>query len=229
MARRTPMQRFARWHIWIGWAAALPLLVWTISGLIMTLRPIEEVRGTTLKIEQTPRTVTVALNGAAQGTLLREGRILNQHGRSVLIATYEDGSVGRIELAHEGSHALPPVDEAEARRAVAEGIVGGKSPVSARLFDAAHSPADFRKPIAVWQVTLADGTHVYVGQGSGEIEAVRTRWWRFYDFFWGLHIMDPVEREDTSHPLLWLFSVVALGSSLLGTVLLFRRRRALKR
>ncbi len=229
MARRTPMQRFARWHIWIGWAAALPLLVWTISGLIMTLRPIEEVRGTTLKIEQPPRAVTVALNGAAQGTLLREGRILNQRGRSVLIATYEDGSVGRIELAPTGSHALPPVDETEARRAVAEGIVGGKSPVSARLFDAAHSPADFRRKIAVWQVTLADGTHVYVGQGSGEIEAVRTRWWRFYDFFWGLHIMDPVEREDTSHPLLWLFSVVALGSSLLGTVLLFRRRRALKR
>lgn len=229
MVRRSAMQRFARWHIWLGWAAALPLLVWTISGLIMTLRPIEEVRGTTLKIDQPPRPVTVALNGSAQGTLIREGRILDQRGRSVLIATWTDGSVGRIELAPEGSRRLPPVDEAEARRAVAEGIMGGKSATSARLFDAANPPTDFRRPIAVWQVTLADGTHVYVGQGSGEIEAVRTRWWRFYDFFWGLHIMDPVEREDTSHPLLWLFSVVALGSSLLGTVLLFRRRRALKR
>ena len=59
--------------------------------------------------------------------------------------------------------------------------------------------------------------------------AVRTRWWRFYDFFWGLHIMDPVEREDSSHLLLWVFSVIALGSSLLGTVLLFRHRRAVKR
>lgn len=226
MARRTAMQRFARWHIWLGWAAALPLLVWTVSGLVMTLRPIEEVRGTTLRIETPPRAVTVALNGAAQATMIREGRILNQRGRSVLIATWMDGSIGRIELAPEGSRPLPPVDEAEARRAVAEGITGGKSALSARLFDAAHPPADFRKQIAVWQVTLADGTHVYVGQGSGEIEAVRTRWWRFYDLFWGLHIMDPVEREDTSHLLLWIFSVLALGSSLLGTVLLFRRRRA---
>ncbi len=226
MARRTPMQRFARWHIWFGWAAALPLLVWTLSGLIMTLRPIEEVRGTTLRIEAPPRAVTVALNGAAQGTMIREGRILDQRGRSVLIATYMDGSVNRIALDADGARPLPPVDEAEARRAVAEGIAGGKAAVSARLFDAAHPPADFRRKTAVWQVTLADGTHVYVGQGSGEIEAVRTRWWRFYDFFWGLHIMDPVEREDSSHLLLWVLSAVSLASVLLGSALLFRRRRA---
>jgi hypothetical protein len=110
-----------------------------------------------------------------------------------------------------------------------KGSRGGRSALSARLFDAAYPPADFRRKTAVWQVTLADGTHVYVGRDSGEIEAVRTRWWRLYDFFWGLHILDPAEREDTSHPLLWVFSVLALGSSLLGTVLLFRRRRALKR
>ena len=229
MIRRRAMQRFARWHIWLGWAAALPLLVWTLSGLVMTLRPIEEVRGTTLRIESPPRAVTVALNGANQGTMIREGRILNQRGRSVLIATYMDGSIGRIELAAEGSRPLPPADEAEARRAVAEGIAGGRSALSPRLFDAPYPPADFRRKTAVWQVTLADGTHVYVGRDSGEIEAVRTRWWRLYDFFWGLHILDPAEREDTSHPLLWVFSVLALGSSLLGTVLLFRRRRALKR
>ncbi len=229
MARRTAMQRFARWHIWLGWAAALPLLVWTISGLVMTLRPIEDVRGTTLKIESPPRAVTVALNGGDQATMIAEGRILNQRGRSVLIATYLDGSTGRIELASGGSHPLPPADEAEARRTVAEGIKGGKSATSARLFDAANPPPDFGRKIAVWQVTLEDGTHVYVGRNTGEIEAVRTRWWRFYDVFWGLHIMDPVEREDTSHPLLWIFSVLALGSSLLGTVLLFRRRRALNR
>ena len=42
------MQRFARWHIWLGWAAAIPLLLWTISGLFMTLRPIEQVRGVAL-------------------------------------------------------------------------------------------------------------------------------------------------------------------------------------
>ena len=29
------MQRFARWHIWLGWAIAVPLVMWTLSGLVM--------------------------------------------------------------------------------------------------------------------------------------------------------------------------------------------------
>ena len=45
MARFTAMHRFARWHIWLGWLAAIPLLLWTVSGLELTLRPIDEVRG----------------------------------------------------------------------------------------------------------------------------------------------------------------------------------------
>jgi hypothetical protein len=45
---------------------------------------------------------------------------------------------------------------------------------------------------------------------------------------WGLHIMDPMGRENTSHVLLWLFSAAALVTSLFGTTLLFRRRRRLK-
>ena len=47
---------------------------------------------------------------------------------------------------------------------------------------------------------MGDGTHFYVDAGSGEIVAKRTGWWRFYDFMWGLHIMDPGGREDTHNP-----------------------------
>ncbi|MCE2842942.1 MAG: hypothetical protein LW689_09345, partial [Novosphingobium sp.] len=108
-------------------------------------------------------------------------------------------------------------------------VKGGDKIASLKLFPAEQSPPDFRKPIAAWQVTLADGTHVYVGRDTGEIEAIRTDWWRFYDFMWGLHIMDLETREDTHHPLLIGFAALALASCLLGTILLFRRRRALKR
>ena len=87
-------------------------------------------------------------------------------------------------------------------------------------------PFDFRRPLPVWQVALADGTHIYVGRDTGEIEAVRTRWWRIFDFMWGLHIMDLQEREDTSHPILILFTALALIGTLMGTMLLFRRRKA---
>ena len=40
--------------------------------------------------------------------------------------------------------------------------------------------ADFRRPMPAWQISLADGTHVYIGRDTGEVEAVRTPFWRFY-------------------------------------------------
>lgn len=221
------IRRFARWHIWLGWLVAIPLLLWTASGLVMVLRPIEEVRGTTLRIAHSPQPVQLRLNAGQPDTMvLREGRLLNQRGRSILLATTMDGTVARIDLSG-GNAPLPPVDEAEARRAVAHAIRGGDRVQAIRLYPADAVPFDFRKPVAVWQVTLDDQTHVYVGRDTGEIEAVRTRWWRAFDFMWGLHIMDPVDREDTSHPLLIVSAALALLGVLLGTVLLFRRRRVL--
>lgn len=219
------MRRFARWHIWLGWLIAIPLLLWTASGLLMVLRPIDEVRGTTLRIEHPPQPLRVKLDAGGGDTLLREGQLINQRGRSILLATYMDGSVARIDLASGSNSHLPPVDEAEARRAVAHAIKGGDRVSAVQLFSANAVPFDFRKPLAVWQVTLDDKTHVYVGRDTGEIEAVRSRWWRAFDFMWGLHIMDPVEREDTSHPLLIVSAALALVSVLLGTFLLFRRRK----
>ena len=62
-------------------------------------------------------------------------------------------------------------------------------------------------------------------QHPGQIVATRTRWWRFYDLMWGLHIMDPQTREDTHNPFVILFGLVALAMSVLGTILLPRRSR----
>ena len=54
MANGKWMQRFARWHIWLGWLIAIPLVLWTASGLIMVAKPIEEVRGEHLRAEARP-------------------------------------------------------------------------------------------------------------------------------------------------------------------------------
>ena len=51
---------------------------------------------------------------------------------------------------------------------------------------------------------MSDGAHFYVDATSGQIVATRTRWWRFYDLMWGLHIMDPQTREDTHNPFVIL-------------------------
>ena len=220
------MQRLARCHIWLGWIVGLPILMWTATGLFMVARPIEEVRGNHLRIEQPAQPITVTLAAGAAPTLLREGRLINQRGRSILLATYSDGRQARFDLARPGAGPLPPVDEAEARRIAAASVTGGERVVSARLFAADQAPFDFRRPMAAWQLVLADGTHVYIGRDTGEVEALRTRWWRWFDFMWGLHILDPQTREDTSHPVLIAAAALSLVGALLGCILLFRRRKA---
>ena len=96
---------------------------------------------------------------------------------------------------------------------------------SATLTDAAHAPLDLRQERPAWAVAFSDGARFYVDADTGELLAVRTRFWRAYDVMWALHIMDLQTREDTHHPLLIGFAVLALANVVLGTVLLFRRYR----
>jgi len=49
MQRPRIMQRISRWHIWLGWLVGLPVLMWTVTGLVMVAKPIEEVRGNHLR------------------------------------------------------------------------------------------------------------------------------------------------------------------------------------
>ena len=223
------MRRFAKWHIWLGWLAGVPLLLWTLSGLVMVAKPIEEVRGTHLRREIAPTPLPAGADIAVR--LPQTGEVTSvatrvENGRVITRLTYADERVERFDA--EGRK-LAPFSDVEARLLVAKRIVGGDKIAEVRLTDADDPPLDFRQPIAAWQVTLADGTNVYVGRDSGEIVAVRTRWWRVFDFFWGLHIMDLQTREDTHHPLLIGFAALALVSSILGVTLLFRRRKAAAR
>jgi PepSY-associated TM region len=223
VARRSPMQRFARWHIWLGWLAALPLLLWTLSGVFMTLRPIEEVRGGALRAEPAPVDTTRLLLPSLQ-VPVNKLTLVNEGGRAVWIAAAGNQEMQRFS----GSDGQPigPVQVLEARQ-LAEAAYAGKSAlITLRRFSADHAPLDLRTARPSWQARFADGTHVYIDADTGEVLALRTSYWRAYDFMWGLHIMDPMGRENTSHVLLWLFGTAALVLSVLGTVLLFRRRTA---
>jgi hypothetical protein len=223
LTKRTIMQRFARWHIWLGWAAAIPLLLWIISGVFMTLRPIEEVRGGDLRREPAPFAPQVLVAPKLDAPVTR--LVLVQQGpRAVWAVTGADKAQARYSA--DSGAALGPVGVIEAR-ALAELAYAGPAPLTAiRRFNAEAAPLDLRRPRPSWQASFDDGTHVYIDADTGEVLALRSQWWQAYDFMWGLHIMDPMGREDTSHWLLWLFGGIALVTSVFGTTLLFRRRMA---
>ncbi len=218
------MKLLAKWHVWLGWLVGVPLLMWTLTGLLMVSRPIEEVRGNHLRIEQADQPLVLEGSALASAELpIREIRTLMQDGRAVALATDMEGNVRRVDFA--SGEPIAAMSAQDASNLVAKKIVGGDKVRSVTLFAADEVPIDFRRPMPVWQVALEDGAHIYVGRDTGRIEAVRTRFWRVFDFAWGLHIMDLETRGKTSHPILILFaSLAAIGVSM-GCVLMFRRRK----
>ena len=224
--------RLRRWHVWLGWIVGLPILLWTISGVIMVIRPIEQVRGTDLLAKPAPVRLTMPpvpprIAGVALASLAIEQRAAGPRW----VATLPDGT---SRLADPANGALlPPLSAADASREVLARYTGTAKLAAVSRTDSAKPPLDLRQPIAAWQVAMADGTHFYVDRGSGKIVATRTAYWRFYDVMWGIHIMDLKTREDTSNPLVIGFGLFALAMSLLALVLLpltinRRRRRPIR-
>ncbi len=229
MKHQKLMARMARWHIWLAWLAGVPVLMWTVTGLIMTIRPIEEVRGDHLRHEAKPAPLPSEYSGrnADDSEAVTEMRAFMQRGKPVMLLTTVDGATKRVDLA--SGQVLAPITAIEAAEITRQELREQQAIKAVHFFPADNPPSDFRRPQAVWQVGLEDGTHIYVDQQSGEIAAVRTPFWRAFDFAWGLHIMDLQTREDTHHPILILFASLAATLCLIGAILMFRKRKGFVR
>jgi hypothetical protein len=115
MARPMLMQRFARWHVWLGWVVGLPVLMWTVTGLFMVARPIEEVRGNHLRVEAKEQALPVGTEIAItvpQGQPIRTVGAAIEHGKVVTRLEYADGAIARF--GEDGAE-LPALDEVAAR------------------------------------------------------------------------------------------------------------------
>ena len=216
------MRLLSRWHIWLGWLIGVPLLFWTASGLFMVAWPIEQVRGGQLRAE--PKPMALAGLVVPQGASVTKLSLVDEAGRPVWVASAADGALRRFD-ARSGLP-LPLVDEAEARAIATASYRGGAKLEGMARFAADAAPIELRRERPSWQAQFGDGTHVYVDAGTGEVLALHSQLWRAFDLMWGLHIMDLQGREDTHHPILIGFAGLAFAGTLMGCVLLFRRRKA---
>lgn len=228
MANGLWMRRFAKWHIWLGWLVGVPMVMWLVSGLLMVITPIDEVRGNHLRIEVEEPTLPPDTNIAVTlpddpARPVRSVTTAMERGKVVTTIAYADNSIERYDAAGK---TLATITDVEARMIVREQIKGGERIAAVTGFDADAVPFDLRRPMDVWQVTLEDGTRIYVNRQTGGIEAVRTRWWRFFDFLFGLHVMDLQTREPGPNPWILVFSTLATLGATLGCILMFRRRKA---
>lgn len=102
-------------------------------------------------------------------------------------------------------------------------------PLSMELISESEKGSEYRgKDLPIYKVTALDikGDYVNIYQDvySGDIIALRTQSWNIWDFMWGLHIMDWVERDNINNIFLKFFSFLALITSISGILLFFFRR-----
>jgi uncharacterized iron-regulated membrane protein len=228
MVRLKTRQKLRRYHIWLGWIVGLPILFWTVSGLIMVARPIEEVRGEDLikaapplSLARPPVPPQIGPRPVASVTLEQ------QSDGPFWLIRYADGAARRADPAT--GRLLPQLNAADAARIVRARYTGKAGIAAVDRTSADKPPLDLRRKIEAWRVTMDDGTRFYLNAATGEIVARRTAFWRFYDFMWGIHIMDPGGREDTHNPWVIGFGLVALVTTILAIIMLpmtiSRRRR----
>lgn len=207
--------------MWLGWLIGLPMLFWTVSGLVMVARPIEEVRGTALlrdpaPISLTAPVITPRIEGRKVTLLTLEPRaagprwVVRFAGEPVQ-SSLADPATGRL---------LAPLGAAEAVREVSARYTGNAKVESVTRVDPRIKLTELNNKLEGWRVAMNDGTHFYVDGGSGEIVARRTRGWRIHDWMWGLHIMDLQGRSATHNPWVVTFSLLAVIMVLLALVLL---------
>jgi hypothetical protein len=216
MALRTTLRRY---HIWLGWIVGLPILFWVVTGLIMIIKPLDEVRGRhviethkhfALKSEPVPPKIA--------GLEIEHMALEHRADGARWVVGIKDGPSRRADAA-TGAW-LPPLSAADAAGEVMHAWKGSGRILSVVRTDPKNPPLDLREPVETWQVTLDDGTHVYVERATGAILATRTRFWRIYDWMWGLHIMDMGTRENPHNAWLATFGIASLVMALLAMVML---------
>ncbi len=212
-------KKLRKWHIYLGWMVAIPMLFWIVSGILMVWKPIDEVRGRDLLRPEAPvRMSAPPVTPVVAGVPLSGLKLESRASGPRWVVGLDDGH-SRLADPATGQW-LPPLSARDAAAEVEARYAGKSRIASVSATDADNPPLELRRPQATWAVSMADGTRFFVDRNNGAIIATRTPFWRVYDFMWGLHIMDSQTREEPHNPLTLGFGFISLGMLILGLILL---------
>jgi uncharacterized iron-regulated membrane protein len=210
-------------HKWLGLFIGLQVVVWSLSGLYMTVVHIDTIHGDHLIRSLPQKTVEAAdladplmVVAANQGQSVRLAWVHNQPAYVV-----KRDAVEAVVDARTGKP-VPLLTEAEIR-SIAEATYAGKEPIaSVSLITDVPGEIRGRRP-PLWRVEFDHWNKptLYFSPTTGELVSRRHELWRIFDFVWMLHIMDYDERENVNNVLLRVFTWGAVLMALSGAWLLF--------
>lgn len=223
--------RFWRsFHLYLSLLLSFQLLAWFGSGLVMSILPIDEVRGDHLKNPAPPAQWQLASISPAEIQHHYTDAVFSLKQRGELpVYQLQQGEKQQYFSAMDGQELLP-LSENEVHQLAQAWYRGEGSFSKAQLLT--ELPLEARGlSLPVWQIQFqdAENTVFYLDPMLGQLLRVRTDNWRLFDFVWMLHIMDYQERDNFNHWLLIASSALALMFTLSGLVLLvltLRRKTA---
>ncbi|MET4685079.1 PepSY domain-containing protein [Brevundimonas faecalis] len=214
-------------HKWVGLVVGIQVLFWVGGGLVMTAIPIETVRSehrlksptpAALLLDQAlPLTEIARLSGVAPAKAELKS---TQRGPAWILTPVEGAPV---TVAAATGRPFAPMTANEAAALAVAAYRGEAAPRPAVLLDPAPKETGREGPI--WRVDFQDAerTAFYLSPQTGEVVTRRSAVWRFYDFFWRLHILDFKNGENFNHPLLIGLTLLTLSIVVTGFILLWIR------
>ena len=214
-------------HKWVGLIAGIQVLLWALSGLMLSILDPAKVSGDQWTHETEPRPQVFD-----HGTILEPEELPAQiiggalginldldTGIPVYRILRADGTTSRIN-AYDGSVIVTTQQDAErlARRDfTGDGDIISVIRGTAPDLETRDSAGDY------WRVNFSDqaSTSIYISVSSGDILERRNSYWRVFDFFWSLHIMDYSGHEDINNALVIGVALITIWLGLSGFLLLF--------
>lgn len=210
-------------HKWLGLFIGLQVVIWSLSGVYMTVVHIDTIHGDHLIREAASQSIDA---GALQDPLALAAQ---EKATGIRLAWIDErpiyvteGPSGERAFAATSSAPLDLPKE-QAIRALASSYYTGSGPIaSAKLITEVPFEIRGRTP-PLWRVEFDHWNRptFYFSSVTGELLSRRHELWRVFDFVWMLHIMDYDERENVNNQLLRAFTWGAVLMALSGIWLLF--------
>jgi len=225
-------------HKWLGLIVGLQVLIWLATGLYMVVLDLDFIHGDPL-VKNMQQVVTVADSSrVSMASLLAQYPDATDIGLRPVMGTgffTVTTAQARYLIDPQTAKVISPLNEQVARE-IAVFHFNGEGSISGAMLITSDPPREIGpRRLPLWRIDFNDrfSTSFYIDPYSGVLVTRRHQYWRIFDFFFMLHIMDYDERSDAHNTLLQIAQVTGLSFVITGLWLLFysfrkRRKEAVK-
>ena len=215
-----------RLHLWAGLLLGIQVTLWVASGVVMSWFHIDLVRGERTAFSAPAPELEAKGYASPGGVIAQMDGVVTVSLRHFLgRPVYEVEGVSERALFDASSgEKISPLEEETAREVARADYVGKGEIETLKLMS--DPPHEYRRKRPVWRADFDDrlNTRLYISPETGRVVSRRNDIWRLYDFFWMLHIMDYVERDDFNNPLVKAFSAAGLLFSFTGLIMVVMKK-----